>query len=163
MATAAEFKMKTTGPIFTQNMGGLQPRVLNALSRYQLRETRQRFRQEKDPDGKPWPARSSLRSSSVRLLYGKGDLFRSIVAVVEKTRVVIGSVLVYAGIHQEGRVIRTSVKQSVWMWANLFDKKGSPFRFKKITIPRRRFLGFSKKDRKQLVVIARHVMKEFLT
>jgi len=132
--------------------------TLRSCGNLALRSTHERFRQEIDPDGIPWKPHV-LPSKSYRILWKEGDLFKSIVATFSKTKVVIGTALVYAGVHQRGAKLAVTPKQSVWMWANLFNKQGNPFRFKTIRIPKRTFLGFSEDDQKGFVVIANTVLK----
>ncbi len=158
--------------LFESNTGDLgkipmkvQPKILGSWGSYMLRETHQRFRDEESPEGTPWAKRKifakSKRKRSFRTLYGTGTLFRSIKYVVHKTYTLLFSNLPYAGVHQKGGTWSVTKKQSVWMWANLFGKQGAPWRFKKITMPARPFLGFSGENIDKLEdIAASHMLKE---
>jgi len=95
----------------------------------------------------------------VRTLYGRGDLFRSIVSFTtgNPNVVGIGSNLIYAKTMQEGARFTATTKQSFFLFLNVFSRQSTERRFSwhyHITIPARPFLGFSDDDKNKLGDIA---------
>ena len=116
--------------------------ILGAWKNYMIRDIHENFRQQRSPEKKAWPKRR-VGSTSFRLLFRTGTLFKSIIGKISENMLVIGSNLGYAAVHNTGAKFRTTMSQSVWLWANLFGREGSPFRFKKINIPKRSFIGIT--------------------
>jgi len=112
-----------------------QPRALNSMKNYMLRETRRRYRLMESPGGRKWKKTKHKGKRHFRTLYARGDLFRSIVGFIRNNKVVgVGTNLVYAAVHQYG--------------------------YKEGGIPKREFLGFSKKNVEELKnIVSRWFMK----
>jgi len=135
-------------------------KILQTGANYQLRSTRENLRGEHGPDGSPWPALSQLtlrRKKGPKMLWesqNPAQLVRSVEVDAETIR--IGTNNPTLARHQGGVSMRVTKKQSVWMWANLFEKRGSPFGMfgKLLRIPARPFLGFSDADQRELEQIA---------
>ena len=166
------------------------PRILRSWGGYLMRESRANIREGHDIWGvafKPHASATSrrlfedlwakktkrnigvktktyqrLEAASKKILYRTGTLFRSVVAAYSASSVTVGSLLPYAWVHNFGAVIKTTRKQSVWMWANLFGRIGNPFRFKKITQPQRQFVGITPKYEKVCTLNAEIILANML-
>jgi phage gpG-like protein len=86
--------------------------LMNRIAGVMISQVQQTFDSERDPlTGAPWPKRvSSGISSNQRLLFRTGALRRSLLGrpIVTEDKVVIGSNLKYASIHNNGGVIFAS-------------------------------------------------------
>lgn len=132
--------------------------IMNSWKNYMMRDIHESFRRQMSPERKPWPKRRVI-STSFKLLWKSGTLFKSIIGRISGNRLVIGSNLEYAAVHNTGAKFRTTTRQSVWLWANLFGREGSPFRFKKINIPKRSYIGITNRHIQRLKWIVSHVLK----
>ena len=65
----------------------------------------------------------------------------------------------YAEIHQKGGSYEPSVYQAWWIWANIFNMKGSP-QIKRIRIKKRNFIGFDSKDEKMADNMITRLLKQ---
>jgi len=144
---------------------------LRTAANYQLRSVRQNLRNEREPDGTPWPALSPLtlarRGHSRRALYGTFDPTKKVRSVaVDDDTVAVGTNDPILGIHHGGARMTVTKKQSVWMYHNLFGGEGPPGPFgmfgKVLVIPRRRAIGFSEADKAEHErIAARYVDRAF--
>lgn len=140
-------------------------KILKSWGNLMESQTRKRLRDGKDVDGNPFAPRKFpdlVVNKSKRVLYEHGDMFRSIRSTFYINKVVTMSNVPYSAYHNEGRDYKASKKQSVWMWANLFGKKGSPFAIHNIKLPKREFLGFSKEDKDKLSKLASSILSKEL-
>jgi len=136
--------------------------TLRSWSNFMLRQTRKRFRSQESPEGTRWPPSrfgSHRGGSFSRALYGKGDLFRSLVAyTIDDMTVGVGTNIIYAKTQQEGAQFTATPRQSLWLFHNVFKPafgKDAGFSWHyHIKIARRRFLGFSGSDVDKLEEIA---------
>lgn len=84
-------------------------RPMRDVGEYLLRETMERFQNEKDPDGNKWkplaPATIAAKGNA-NILSQSGRLLRSILYRPYRTGVEIGTNLEYAAIHQFGGTIK---------------------------------------------------------
>ena len=110
--------------------------VLKAEAQGIRLSVRERYDEEKSPDGTPWPslAAATLRRKKDARILIEGDVLRKSIVVRPSTRKTnlslrMGSNLVYARIHQLG---------------------GKAGRGRKVAIPARPYLGFSDEDRETL-------------
>lgn len=123
--------------------------IFNALRKcsiYMLNEVKQRFIKERSPEGVRWKKHSSITKAGKGILKRTKQLMKSIVSSFYKDTLRISTPLKYGIIQQKGKTIRTTKKQDLWMWHNLFNQTG-PIYLKKgrlIKIPARPFLGFNK-------------------
>lgn len=136
---------------------GRNPRgVLEAVSAQVIKSTRRRMEAGTDPRGVRWDSYAPLNplyaSEKVGpgILRGAGyttsGLYRSITSYVDGNRLVWGSNLVYARIHQLGGVIRPKNARALVFWMG-----GQKFERGSVTIPARPYLGFTDEDREALV------------
>lgn len=129
-----------------------------------LQSTRQRFRDQADPDGRPWQrlrmtTRNSkrLRGLSPKILRARGHLADTIRYQADEGGVRIGTNRIYGAIHQMGgktapHAIRPKNKKALaWPGARHpvrgVNHPGSE-------IPARPFLGISRQDRDRILEIA---------
>lgn len=119
--------------------------LMRSIGEYLVRVTRDRFADERAPDGTPWQplsetTRRRKRRNKDRILTESGALGMQIVYRAGPTEVLVGSPLVYAATHQfgakKGAFGRTS--------------RGSPIPWG--DIPARPFLGLSDADRDEIAV-----------
>lgn len=119
-----------------------------------MHEVKLRFIKEKGPNNLPWAKLSQLtlsrRSGRGHILTSTGRLLRSIKASIYRTELIVSTWFRYAFALQYGYVRRTTPRQALWMWYNLYGKEGHPFRAKKITLPARPFFGFDRYLNKKL-------------
>lgn len=102
------------------------------------------------PDGVAWP--KSLRAKEVGglTLHDSGRLLASIDSEAAADHVTTGSNLIYAGVHQEGAVIRpVNGKALAFTLAN-----GDRAVVGSVTIPARPYLGISDEDRMSIEDVA---------
>jgi phage gpG-like protein len=135
---------------------------LKLCKEYLDKAIRMRFVEEKGPTGK-WPKLSELtvkyKGHSNRLTY-KHVLERSFKSAIYGDEVILSTNVPYAKVHQYGSVFNTTVKQSYWMWCNLFGKQGNPFKSRTIVIPPRPFMGFTEENKNALKFIFEGKIKE---
>ena len=104
--------------------------------------TMKRFDEKKDPKGKPWkPSRRAIEKGG-ETLTNKGRLRDSIDYAATPDKVMVGSNLTYARIHQLGGVIvPKKAKKLVFK-----GHDGTTRAVDKVTIPARPYLGVSESD-----------------
>lgn len=94
------------------------PRPLFAnIREYLLRVHRQRFQDQKAPDGTPWQALSPSyqkrkRENSDRILYLRGYLANTLRGVIDDNGLAFGTDRVYGAIHQFGGTIQHKARAS---------------------------------------------------
>lgn len=104
--------------------------------------TRQRFRDEEDPDGQKWSQSGRAAASGGQTLTDTARLRDSIDYAATPDKVMVGSNLPYARIHQLGGVIvPKKAKKLVFKGSD-----GTTMAVDKVTIPARPYLGISKDD-----------------
>ena len=104
--------------------------------------TKKRFDEKKDPEGTPWkPSRRALEKGGKTLMHS-GRLRRSIDYAATSDKVMVGSNLAYARIHQKGgEITPKKAKKLVFK-----DSDGKTVAVDAVTIPARPYLGVSKED-----------------
>ena len=122
--------------------------AMRDIGEYLVRTTKDRFADERGPDGAPWEplsdrTRSRKRRNAGRILTEEGYLGGQIVYQAEPAAVETGSPLVYAGTHQFG-----AEKGSFGSTSG-----GTPIPFG--DIPAREFLGLSDADGDEIEDILR--------
>ncbi len=100
--------------------------------------TLERFRKGVDPDGNAWPVSQRAEKEGGKTLVDTGELQNSIVYEASPQMVVVGSDKVYARIHQKG---------------------GKAGRGRKVTIPKRSYLGISQEDQKEIHALAQEHLR----
>jgi len=133
----------------------LTKRVFAFCKTYITKEIKNRFTKEVSPDGVKWKKLSPLTvayKKSNKILHFTGRLRRSFVISTVGSVLQIACTAFYGIFHQKGVKIRTTLRQDLWMWYNLFKQEGSPYpksqRF--INIPKREFMGFSKANKEEI-------------
>ena len=116
--------------------------------------TMKRFDEKKDPKGKPWkPSRRAIEKGG-ETLTNKGRLRDSIDYAATPDKVMVGSNLAYARIHQKGGEIKPKkAKKLVFK-----DSDGKTVAVDAVTIPARPYLGVSKEDMEEV----KSTMADFL-
>lgn len=138
--------------------------ILRKSSKYIDDTIRKRFIDEKDPKGHRWKKLDALtikyKKGRTGILKYTKKLMRNIISSFYMNELTVSVPLDYAIIHQKGAKIRTTKKQDMWMWFNLFNKKGPiyPKGGREILIPVRPFLGFNEKNKEAIRDI---ISKEF--
>lgn len=99
-----------------------------------------------DPDGITWPQSLRAEVFGGPTLHATGRLARSITSAPEERQVRVGSNLIYAGVHQEGAIIRPKTARGLhFMLAD-----GEEVVVGEVTIPRRAYLGISTGEREDI-------------
>lgn len=163
-----------------EEAGGDTSALMRDVAAAMLFSVQRRFETESGPDGSKWPAHSP-RTAKVRanrktrgnapvtpkLLRDSNRLYKSISEESSETEAVVGTNVVYGGIHQKGGTV-TQYPQSRQV---KFRKVGNKTLFAKrahkraetkpvtygqrtIVIPARPYLGFSQDDRETIRRIA---------
>ena len=106
-------------------------------------QTRRRIEEEKTtPDGAPWKPNRAGTS----ILYQSGALSRSVDYLAAPNQVQVGSGLIYASVHQKGKVIKPrNARALVFMMGNELVFARS------VTIPAREWLGLSADNEDEIV------------
>lgn len=148
MTALFELNLKAEGfDIVERALGKLDPlnsgELLEGLARMIQEQTRHRIRSEKTaPDGARWKPNREGTST----LFRSGALARSIDYAVSGDTAIIGSGLIYAGVHQNGAtIVPKKAKRLVFRLGNrtIFARK--------VTIPPRPFLGVSAKNAEHIL------------
>lgn len=124
--------------------------LMDGIGAYGVSSTQQRFLDKKDPEGQPW--RESLRAKEKggRTLTDTARLFQSFSWAATKDSAAWGTNARYAGIHQFGGVIVPKTKKALAF--RLVN--GTFVMTKKVTMPKRAFLGVDAHDRSRIAGIA---------
>lgn len=124
--------------------GDVTPALKN-IGEYGAKTTRRRFIDQVDPDGNPWAALNPLYAETKKgpgILRGQTRTLSQIGwQIADNGGVEWGSNEVYARIHNEGGTI---VPKSAA--ALVFSMGGRTFKVKKVTLPKRQFLGNNASD-----------------
>ncbi|MCZ7858524.1 phage virion morphogenesis protein [Agrobacterium salinitolerans] len=127
--------------------GDLLP-VFKNIGEYETQVTKQRFISETDPDGVAWQDLNTLYATTKKgpgKLRGETRRLSQIIYQAANDNVEIGSDVIYARIHNEGGVIRPKNASAL-----VFSMGGQTFKVKSVTMPQRRFLGFSDADQVEI-------------
>jgi len=122
----------------------LQP-LFARIGEYLVASTKQRFRDEKSPDGAPWAplsraTKARKKKNRDRILTLHGDLGSQIAWRASSAELLVGSDRIYAGTHQFG------AKKGQYGTASGIQSRRS-FSIPWGDIPARPFLGLSDRDR----------------
>jgi phage virion morphogenesis protein len=113
--------------------------------------TQQRFEDEEDPQGNPWPQSLRARFFGGRTLTDTASLVQSITHEASDDGVAVGTNVLYAAIHQTGG--RIEAKKARALRFRLPGGNGF-IAVKAVTMPRRAFLGLDEADGKEIAAIA---------
>lgn len=125
----------------TGKLGNTQA-LMESVGEALVSGTKKRFDEKKDPEGTPWkPSRRALEKGGKTLMHS-GRLRRSIDYAATSDKVMVGSNLAYARIHQKGgEITPKKAKKLVFK-----DSDGKIVAVDAVTIPARPYLGVSKED-----------------
>ena len=125
----------------TGKLGNTQA-LMESVGEALVSGTKKRFDEKKDPEGTPWkPSWRALEKGGKTLMHS-GRLRRSIDYAATSDKVMVGSNLAYARIHQKGGEIKPKkAKKLVFK-----DSDGKTVAVDAVTIPARPYLGVSKED-----------------
>jgi len=112
--------------------------LMKACAEVLVSGTLKRFRDEEDPEGKPW----APVARPGKALTATARLQRSINSAIAGDTILVGSNLIYALIHQKGGTIRP--KAGKYLKFQL--PGGNWISAKQVTIKARPYLGISKED-----------------
>lgn len=137
----------------TGKLGNTQA-LMESVGEALVSGTKKRFDEKKDPEGTPWkPSRRALEKGGKTLMHS-GRLRRSIDYAATSDKVMVGSNLAYARIHQKGGEIKPKkAKKLVFK-----DSDGKTVAVDAVTIPARPYLGVSKEDMEEV----KSTMADFL-
>lgn len=116
--------------------------------------TIKRFADEEDPQGKKWEKSERAKSESGVTLTETGRLRKSIDYAATPDKVMVGSNIAYARIHQFGGTIKPKGKKSL----KFKGLDGKDVFVKQVDIPARPYIGVSKQDMDEV----RATIKAFL-
>ncbi|KEG17049.1 phage virion morphogenesis protein [Bartonella bacilliformis] len=129
--------------------------LTQGVGRLLQESTRRRIQSEKaSSQGERWKNNHARTS----ILYASGALSRSIDMAVSSEKVIVGSGLVYARIHQLGGVIRPKNGSTL----RFFLKSGKAQRFvtvRQVTMPARPYLGLSERNKVEIIKAAEDWLK----
>ncbi|RLM27505.1 phage virion morphogenesis protein [Brenneria alni] len=152
----------------------LRAELLESIGAIAESQTRRRITDEKEsPGGTAWQDWSEgyakTRHGNQSLLQGNGDLLDSVISIVDRNQVRVGSPLRYAGVHQDGysgsvaigahqRLIKQAfgrvLKHPVWQSVKAHSRM--------MNIPQREWLGLSNSNSEELLHAVRDFWKEVL-
>ena len=137
----------------TGKLGNTQA-LMESVGEALVSGTKKRFDEKKDPEGTPWkPSRRALEKGGKTLMHS-GRLRRSIDYAATSDKVMVGSNLAYARIHQKGGEIKPKkAKKLVFK-----DSDGKTVAVDAVTIPARPYLGVSKDEMEEV----KSTMADFL-
>ena len=122
-----------------------------------VESTVQRFQDQEDPSGKKWKKSARAKEQDGQTLVDKGRLRSSIAKKSSSRNAQAGTNVIYGITHQEGRVIKAKRVKHL-----KFKIGGSWVSVKKVTIPKREFMGINDADIKELGEITiNHLAKAF--
>lgn len=134
----------------------LRPALLE-IGEHMQRSVDERFRAERDPDGREWPALSGFTQANKpnnAILTERGNLRRSINYRVGDTSVEQGTNEVYAAIHQFGGTIRPRNADGLLIGSPAGEQR----LVQSVDIPARPFLGVSDDDQRAVLeILLRHL------
>lgn len=115
-----------------------------------------RFEAEESPDGTAWEPSIRASEEGGKTLTDSPRLKNSIGYAASPARVVVGSNVVYAAIHQEGGTIKGKSGKLKFKVAGKFAQKNS------VTIPARPYLGISDADAEEIKALQEEFMRDVL-
>lgn len=134
---------------------GLRPRpIWEAIGQYGESSTRLRFARQVDPDRRRWVPSIRARVSGGQTLVHKARLLRSITHNSDNNGTAWGTNVIYARTLNDGAVIKPKNASAL-----RFRIPGGGFvTVKKVTIPRRQFVGVNEDDGREIVSLAGEVV-----
>ena len=127
-------------------MGDTQD-LMDSIGEALVSSTLKRFQDEKTPEGEKWHPSARAAASGGTTLSDTGRLQKSIEYAATSNRVMVGSNLPYARIHQLGGTVRP--KKGKFLKFRGLD--GEDVFAREVTIPARPYLGISDDDREEIM------------
>lgn len=135
-------------------------RVMGTIGEALITSTQERQRRGIAPDGSAWPALNpgyAAEKAGSQMLRESGRLMGSLSHRASGNTVVVGTNVIYAGIHQFGGTILPKSKRALSFIIG--DRRVIA---RKVTVPARPFLGISAEDREEIrdifILAARRAM-----
>ena len=137
-----------------KSLGDFKPRVLNEkIGELLVSSTIKRFEDEEAPDGTKWDQSIRAKNDGGKTLTDNKHLKGSIHHHASAAGVEVGTNLIYAGVHQNGMEIKPKTAKFL-----RFQIGGQWSKKRKVTIPKRPFLGISDDDMEEIdATIMEHV------
>lgn len=127
-------------------LSDIDPEGLNKkIGEVLVSSTKQRFEDEKAPDGTDWPKSIRAASSGGQTLSDKGHLKNSFSYQASSENVEMGTNIKHAHVHQDGMEIKRKTAKYL-----RFQINGGWVKKKKVVIPKRPFLGISDDDMEEI-------------
>jgi phage virion morphogenesis protein len=129
-----------------RNLGDMDMLSVNEVLGEALRtSTKERFKDEEDPQGKKWKKSIRAKEDGGQTLTNNSDLKNSIKSKANEEGFVVGTNKIYAGTLQEGGEFSIRAKNKPFL---KFKYKGKWISKKEVQInmPKREFVGISKDD-----------------
>jgi phage virion morphogenesis protein len=153
----AQFNVTTQGGLeierrlarLAEAFGDLTP-LMEGIGLHLEGSTMERFETETAPDGKPWkPSKRALLDGG-KTLSDSTQLRSSIVSEAGSDQVAVGSNKIYAGVHNDGAIIRAKTAKGM-----VFQLPGGLGfrRVMQVELPARTFLGLSREDETEIVAL----------
>ncbi|MXV35832.1 MULTISPECIES: phage virion morphogenesis protein [unclassified Saccharibacter] len=123
--------------------------LLSDIGLKMVDRTKERIEREVSPDGSPFAPLNPLYASTKKgpgILRESGSLRRTIYKQIEGNRLIWGSNMNYAAVHQFGAIIKPKTQSALE-----FSIGGRVFKRQSVTIPARPYLGFNEADRQATV------------
>ncbi len=120
-----------------------------AIGEDMVSSTKERFRTETDPEGRPWAPLNPLYAETKKgagILKESGQLAWGIAWQIEGDALEWGTNRPHARVHQFGAVIKPKTAAAL-----VFELGEKTIRVKSVTVPRRSFLGISEEDRRTIL------------
>jgi phage virion morphogenesis protein len=132
--------------------------ALAAIKELMLRQVEQRFDLGEGPDGIAWLPSRRATDEGGKTLIDTRRLLGSIVGDHDSVSAIVGTNLIYAGIHQTGGKIRAKPKSEGGKgYLSIGGKKGGQA-FQSVNMPARPFLGFGEEELEEIPAL----LAEFL-
>lgn len=138
--------------------GDLEP-LMDGLGLYLESSTIERFETETAPDGSRWTPSLRAKQEGGKTLTDRGQLRSSVTHEAGSDWTAVGSNKVYAGIHNQGGVIRA--KSGPFLTFALPGGLGFR-RVAQVKIPARTFIGISREDEDELVALSEDFARDAL-
>lgn len=149
-----------------QNLENFDYKKLNKLIGQEIRlQTLERFDDQEDPEGKPWPVSIRVQNEGGQTLSKTGALATSIKVRATSQGVAVGTNLVYARIHQKGGTLkaRTIVAKNAKALKMVIGGKviyRKKARIPPVQMPKREYMGINEEGLKAIVEIMEDQVKE---
>ena len=135
-----------------------------------VKRTMRHFQQEQSPEGVKWKPLSAARirqrnkrhkGGRMKILTDTGELRRSVAYKAFKSRVIFGSALKYAAIHQFGGTVTVRKKGTYKHDYGPGKPKGGSYSYRwNVKIPARPYLGVTEEDKSKVLSMMRVYLKQ---